>query len=473
MSLTKLVLSTLLDLFLAIVVAFAFVVGQAALTSPSAAWGTLRALHAIGLPLDKLGLQARVDREITWRFEVRAHCLATPADDAALLEWLRKQPDIERVSVERRKLRAPQDQGETERVGVQYFGAEGSRRLDVPWEELGYRLGKPQPNVWWYRMSPDECYTPADKQVALIVVASLMIGGFVVGIVRMWRNRKLDSVAPVSDASGLLSGILLGGVLAALYWLYQQAVLHWGGPVPALAPSWSSLPISAVDMRRPGIPVSLRAVEPHPFLLGMVGAGTFLFPVAMMVFVWGVFRRWTHAGWVKTGCVLAAAATAGLFLSWSHFPIWFVIILVLTWLGQRTQSLGPPLVALILVLAAVVGTVFGAIPSLSHPVTQLPGPWRPVVGPGRVVFSHGGGAASSDLVEDSAQPLLIMRSAWHYDWIANDTIRLTWARHSQNNARTTFTSDWVHEDYKVNVDWEELTLTRVSDGVAQKFRRVD
>jgi hypothetical protein len=484
MSLTRLIALTLLDVILAILLAFGVVVLQAALTSPNTTWGTLRALRAVGVPLRPLGLQDRLDRAMAWRFHVSAWCVTVPADDAALLGWLRQQPGLEGVAVDREQLREPGAQGEVQRVTVGHDGPADTRRLDVPWKDLGYGLGQPKPFTMWFLKSPDARYTPTDQQLVLIVLACLMAGLFTVGIVRMWQTRNQEPVEQIRDTAGLLTGLGLGVALAALYWLYHQAALHWGGAMVALSPSWQALPISGVDMVRSDLPVFWQGVEPHVFLLAVLGLATFLFPIAMMVFMSGVFRRWTQAGWVKTGCVLAAAVTATLLLSRTYFPVLFVSLLLLTWLGHRSRSLGPPLVSLIVVCAAVVGIVFGAIPSVAHPVNQLPGTWQAAAGPGnplgprlippslvKLRFLHGGGADSNE-VEVSQGDLRIVSTAWHYDWIANDTIILTWIRNNQDYPHTTWATEWTSETYRVEVNWEDLTLTRVGDGKVQKFHRV-
>jgi hypothetical protein len=306
-SLLALVALTLLDLFLVLLIALVAVLIQAAATSPSTAWGTLKPLHAAHVPLDKLGLQDRLDRTLTWSHTLSAHCVSVPVDDAELTAWLRKHPDLEPFTIRHEKLKDVTPRGETERVLVSYQGTGDAPRLDIPWQELGYRLGNP-PQTWYFRNSPDPCYTPAGPQLVLILFACLMVGMFVVGIVRMWQNRPLDTVPAGNDASGLLIGIAWGLALSVVYWLTHQALLRWGGPTVALAPCWSALPISGVDMQRSGLPVFWRAVEPHPFLLAIIGVVCILYPLAVTVFLWGVFRRWTHAGWARTGCVLAQPA---------------------------------------------------------------------------------------------------------------------------------------------------------------------
>jgi hypothetical protein len=481
MSLTRLIALTVLDVILAILIAFGLVVLQAALTSPSATWGTLRALRAVGIPLQALGLQDQLDRAMTWRFRVSGWCVTVPPDDAALLDWLRQQPGLQDVAVERDQSSQPLAAGgETFRILARYDGTADTRRLEIPWKDFGYGLGQPNPLVWWYRWTPDTLYTPADPQLVLIVLACLMGGIFTVGIVRMWQTRKEEPVEQIRDTAGLLTGLGSGLALAALYWFYHQEVLHWGGAQAALAPSWQALPISGVDMARSDLPVFWWGVEPHPFLLAVLGMATFLFPVAMCVFIGGVFRRWINAGWVKTGIVLAAAITAALFLCGTYFPVLFVSLLVLTWLGYRSRSMGIANLALVVVCAAIVGIVFGAIPSVAHPVTQLPGTWEPVTVPGKppdpaslkkLRFLHGGGADSNEFLERAGDVQLAYH-AWHYEWTGNDTIRLIWIRENQDYPHTTWTTDWLREEFRVNVNVKELTLTRVRDGQVQTFHRL-
>jgi hypothetical protein len=433
-----------------------------------------------------MGLQERLDRATTWRFTVSAHCVEVPADDAALLDWLGKNaPDLKELAVKREPVTKPRTQGEKQYVDVSYSGPADAKRLEVPWKELGYQLGQPDPTVWWFRMAPELRYTPADPQLQLIVMNSLMAGLFTVGIVRMWRNRRRDAGEQLADAPGLLAGAGVGFGLAALYWLYHQAALHWGGATVGMSPCWQSLPISGVDINSSVVPDFWRGVQPHPFLLLMIVTSTILFPVAQMVFIWGVFRRWTHGGWVKTGCVLAAAVTASLTMAWYYLPVLFVSVLVLVWFGNRAGSMGWPLTALIVWCTLVVGMAFGAVPSLTHPVNQLPGKWERVVVPVNLViglalntpeeeplvFLHGGGAESGDM-DIQVDRILTSRSAWHYEWVGDDTIELVWRLEVQDHNTKTFTTVWVRENYRVEVSWQELTLTPVGEGQAMKFRRM-
>jgi hypothetical protein len=406
---------------------------------------------------------------MTWRFYLNADCIAVPADDGPLNAWLREQSDVHSVEVRREKLAAPPHEDLT-RVSVVYAGPEDAPRLDVPWEKFGYQVG-PSP-VWWFRHAPETQYTPADAQLVLIVFACLMAGQFTVGIVRMWRNRKREPLPPAADAPGLLAGLGIGVALAAVYWGAYQAALRWGGPTVALAPCWHALPISGVDMNRSNMLVFWQGVEPHPFLLLVLSMATFMYPVASMVFVWGVFRRWALVGWPITGGVLTALVAPVFLLSATAYPLMAVMVLVLVWLGHRARSMMPPLIALIVASSVVVGITFGMIPSLPHPVNQLPGNWTEVVNVGPIDalnlqpnanhlrFFHGGAAESGGFSDD----------AWHYEWVGDNVIRLVLIRRTDDNAMTTRT--WVREDYHVAVTWEELTLTRVRDGGKLMFRRV-
>ena len=65
-----------------------------------------------------------------------------------------------------------------------------------------------------------------------------------------------------------------------------------------------------------------------------------------------------------------------------------------------------------------------------------------------------GGAVSSDTRMEGTGPLTTRLTAWHYDWIANDTIRMVWERDTRDDATTTLTSDWVREEYRVGVPLE-------------------
>src|SRR5262249_20095998 len=140
-SLFLLIVLTLFDLVVALVLSFGFVLLQARLTSPSTTWGTLKPLQAAGVPLDRLGLQERLDREMTWRYLVSVHCISIPPDDTRLREFLDQQSDFAPLTIEHDKLTPTTPEGPTERVLVRYFGPAGLRRLDIPWEQLGYKQG--------------------------------------------------------------------------------------------------------------------------------------------------------------------------------------------------------------------------------------------------------------------------------------------------------------------------------------------
>jgi hypothetical protein len=109
-SLPALIGLTLLDVSVALLLAFGVVVIQAALTSPNPTWGTLLPLKAAGLPLDKLGLQDRLDRAMTWHYTMSAHCVTIPAEDTALRGWLRGQSDLGPFIIRHERLPLPQPQ---------------------------------------------------------------------------------------------------------------------------------------------------------------------------------------------------------------------------------------------------------------------------------------------------------------------------------------------------------------------------
>ena len=130
MSLKRLIALTALDVVLAVLLGFGFVVLQAWGTSPSATWGTLRALRAVGIPLEKVGLQDNLDEAMRWRYALGALYTTGPEDDSELRDWLRQQ-----------ELSCP-----LPRWKVRNAGWQGSTGVPLP------RPTDPQPPCWsWCR----------------------------------------------------------------------------------------------------------------------------------------------------------------------------------------------------------------------------------------------------------------------------------------------------------------------------------
>src|SRR5262249_22150638 len=153
------------------------------------------------------------------------------------------------------------------------------------------------------------------------------------------------------------------------------------------------------------------------------------------------------------GAVVAGAQLFNL----THLPVMLVALLLVTWVSHRMQSMGPSLVATIVFSTAILGITFGALPSLTRPVNQLPGKWQPIdPAPGiprsdmaslkQLKFLHGG-AAESDEIQVPLGQVRTDLAAWHYDWIGDDTIRVVWIRDTVNGFDSSSTRDWQREDY--------------------------
>src|SRR5262249_58380741 len=109
-----------------------------------------------------------------------------PGDDGPLAGWVRGQPGIGAVRVQRQPLRGAQ--GETVRISTRFVGPEGVAKPDVPWQRLGYRPGTAVPEPWWTRMAPSVAFNPTDAQLVLLCLGALQAGMLLVGFLRLWRN---------------------------------------------------------------------------------------------------------------------------------------------------------------------------------------------------------------------------------------------------------------------------------------------
>src|SRR5262249_5449265 len=153
----RLIASTVLDLVLVLLVGFGAVLAYACTVAPTPAAGLARVARAFGLPVHDDPAPVR------WRYYLSLDCVAAPQGDRGLADWLRGQPGMGAVRVQRQPLRGAQ--GETVRISTRFVGPEGVARLDVPWQRLGYRPGTAVPEPWWTRMAPSVAFNPTDAQL--------------------------------------------------------------------------------------------------------------------------------------------------------------------------------------------------------------------------------------------------------------------------------------------------------------------
>src|SRR5438067_9712754 len=109
MSLGRLIAVTVLDLVLALVIAFVGVFLYCWHIAPTPGVGLVHVGRALGLPLRDDSASAR------WGHQLEATFTAGPADDRAFTAWLGELPSVRQVSV-RRKTLSPRAQGETQFV---------------------------------------------------------------------------------------------------------------------------------------------------------------------------------------------------------------------------------------------------------------------------------------------------------------------------------------------------------------------
>src|SRR5437016_4601210 len=147
MSLGKLIALTVLDLVLALAIAFGGVFLYAWTIAPTTHVGLVHVGQALGLPL-------RDDSEASrWGHDLDVACTAVPDDDRGLKKWFSALPGVTKVHINRTML-AWREQGETQLVRVRFKGPEGMPKPDVPWKELNYKLGEPKPWITWAKVQP-------------------------------------------------------------------------------------------------------------------------------------------------------------------------------------------------------------------------------------------------------------------------------------------------------------------------------
>src|SRR5262245_14566161 len=210
MSLGRLIGLTVLDLVLALLIAFAGVVAFAWVAAPNLSVGLARVGQALGLPVSE------ADAVAPWRYHLALECTALPGDDRALEAWLRDQPGVHSVSVRREALpgkpqgqkeKAGGPQGEKEKVVTQFFGPAKLQKPDVPWQQLGYRPGQPSPQSLWTSVAPALTYNSTDAELRLLCLGSLQAGLLIAGLFRTWQNRKLPPAEPPREDRALFGGL--------------------------------------------------------------------------------------------------------------------------------------------------------------------------------------------------------------------------------------------------------------------------
>lgn len=476
MSLVRLLIWTLVYLVLAVAVAFGFVTVYAFTVAPTPKIGYVRIGQALGLPLQDS------DSAAHWGYGLTVTCLAVPANDDALEHWLRQQPGVHSVQLRRRTV-SPRLQGETHIVDAYFKGPEALPRPQPPWTQLGYTPGKPNPWTWWSSVPPSVAFNPTPAQLTFLCVGCLQGGLLIVGLWLTWRNRKLPAPPPFGEERSLLVGILSGLLLGALYWGCDQAITQFWGPPAALSRSWLIIPGEGWNTSAFLIERVWRNVEPHVLMIALMGGVVLLYPAAQAAFFCGgLLRMWSASGWRKTGVLLTGVLAALLTLEWPFLPAAVVICLLISWLSLRTRSIMVPLVALVVLGAVIVGTAFGAIPSLDHPTNLLVGKWEMTESEGArnaipfeglpLQFRRSGATRQWKAPAEIVQSRIVYRPLNYY-WTDPRHIRFRWLKDTVDAGTHTTRVEFDDIDYRVDVSYEELTLTRVRDGKVFHYRRQD
>jgi membrane protease YdiL (CAAX protease family) len=485
MSTRRLLLWTLVDLLAVGAIALGLLATFVATTGPNPTYGFLRAAEAIGVPIQSLGLHDTLERAAWWRYTEDMDCVTAPERDDALIGWVARQPGVYRASAQQREALTDRSQKETIRVSFRYFGPADLPRLEIPWKQLGYVPGEPEPWRWFFQADRQQVYNVSDPQFRLLFLGCLQAGMMVVGLFHLARRRSPAPIPPGSEGYPLFMGIGAGIAIAAVYWFYHQAVSRYGGPSAALAVPWACLPSIGMDMHRPEVPDVFRGVYPSPVMIGGMGFMAFLTPFALTVFFWGrLYPFWASHGRPWTGELIGAGIASASLLTLSFMPLAFAIALFLGWIFRRTKDLGAPMLALVLLSAAAIGIAFGAVPSLPRPVNQLPGKWRSapqnfqIFGinfadkrPPLELEFYRGGAVRGELIDTSVEPIRVEREAWRYEWLDPDRLRIHWTTHTWNMAENTLISKVESRSYRALVDWKTLTLIDEQTGSATMFTR--
>jgi membrane protease YdiL (CAAX protease family) len=507
MSLRKLVGWTVFDLGLALLIgtslaltAFAFMFPYRPARELAFCYG----LNSLGVPLSAPGLRDKYDRASSeWIYTLEQDCHATPTDDQALLDWLRSQAPFDVEKTER--LPSRRSSGATAAtVRVTLIGPPGRELLEVPWEQLGYKPASLPP--FWGAHEPFVQDGPPSASFLLIYLGFLQIGFGAVGLFRWWRNRRVAPDAPPrGEGQSLLLALGVAVMLAGLFWANLQAVRYLFGPATSQQDYLQYVPSVGWFMTRGG-KIDPMMTVPLPFMQLVVGVVIVLgAPLAQeLFFCGGMLGMWMAAHRFWAGAVLSALTGAVLILDWTLLPVLLVAGLALAWLYRWSGSLLSPLLAHILFNAAMLCTVYGLIPSLPHQVDLLCGRWEEV----EVADPKGRGRGAGktppprpadeekvsrvkqvDILARKQQPEIefllggtirggrvaskdVQLTPQRYEWVGQDEIEVRWERlEIVGDMTVKVTLEIVR--YKVAVDWDELTLTRASDGKVFRYRRDD
>jgi membrane protease YdiL (CAAX protease family) len=505
MSLRKLVVWTVFDLVLALLIGTGLAIVVFATMFPYRPARELAfcyGLNSLGVPLSAPGLREKYDRVSSeWGYTLMLHCHVTPADDQALEEWLRGQGAFDVEEIQRKPTKY--SSGVTSAlVEISLIGPKGRELPEVPWEQLGYKPATSPP--YWAAHAPFMQDGPPRAAFLIIYLGFLQVGFAVVGLFRWWRNRRVASGAPPrGEGQSLPVAVGVALVLAALFWANLQAVRFLLGPVTSQQSYLQYVPSVAWFM--PRVPAQGPLVTvPLPFLQLVVGVIIVLGAplVQELFFRGGMLGMWTAARRFWAGAVLSALTGALLMLDWTLLPALIVVGLALAWLYRWSRSLLAPLLAHIVFNAAVLCMVYGLIPSLPHPVDQLCGQWKEVARVDPKGQDEGAGKipppkpaddqtvtpfALTDFLTTNKRPKIDFLRGGHirggrvvsksveltplrYEWVGPDEIEVRWER---NEIVSPMTALQTHEfiRYKVAVNWDELTLTRESDGMVFRYRR--
>jgi membrane protease YdiL (CAAX protease family) len=500
MSLAKLIIYTVLDLGLAVLIgtglASALLIFANGFDDRQAQDLTYcHGLHSLGVPYTAPGLHEKYERASNeWNYHLYLDCRTTPADDAALMEWLRTHVDLGIDQVRRYRIDHPSQQTAV-RMDIGLVGPEGHELPEVPWEQLGYRAAEGE-NPYSMVHAPFVLGMPPPAVFVLIYLGCLQIGLVVVGLVRWWRNRRVASEPPPrGEGHALPAAIGLAVVLTGLFWLYLQAVRAILGPGHGLAGYWSTIPSIGwmMPLGKQGV---MMTVQP-PFLQLVAAVAIVLgAPLAQALFFrGGMLGMWTAAQRFRTGVVLSALASAVLLLDWIFLPVTIVMGLVLAWFYRWSRSLPVVLLTHILLNAALLCMAYGLIPSLPNQADQLCGQWQGVAestkvitnqtpdggmtivtqfpAPPNIEFLRGGTVKGGRLEKRGNTDKGVARGVrltpvW-YEWVDKEHIDVSWERWDRLNRTITITLEIVR--YKVSVDWSELTMTGEGNDQVFRYRR--
>ena len=165
---------------------------------------------------------------------------------------------------------------------------------------------------------------------------------------------------------------------------------------------------------------------------------------------------------------------------WDQARLPVLICLAVGWLYLRSRTLMVPLVALTVLSGVILGTAFGAIPGFKHPTNLLVGKWEftrseehrnAIPFEGLPLHFLRGGAVHQWNSRLQIAPSRISYRPLNYHWIGPDRIRLRWLKDTVDAAAQTTRVENEDVDYRVEVEYGQLTLTRLGDGKVFRYLR--